>query len=111
MLHPLRVMLAVEGEIERTVAVLHDVIEDTALSPGHLRNLGYPVRVLEALDRLTRREGETYEAYVERLLPDPIARSVKLADLKDNLAYIQNPAREWRHTRERARKRIQEAAH
>lgn len=110
MLHPLRVMLAAEGEIGRMVAVLHDVIEDTAITLGDLRNLGYPIKVLEALDCLTRREEETYEAYVERLLPDPVARSVKLADLKDNLEHIQNPDRQWRQLREWARKRIQEAA-
>lgn len=109
-LHPLRVMLAVEGETERIVAVLHDVIEDTDLSLSDLRNLGYPDRVLQALDRLTRRQGETYEAYVERLLPDPIARAIKLADLKDNLTHIKDPATKWRDIRQRARTRIEEAA-
>jgi (p)ppGpp synthase/HD superfamily hydrolase len=85
-LHPLRVMAHVESDIERIVAVLHDVIEDTDCTFGDLRRLGYSERVIEALDRLTHRDGEAYETYIERIKDDPLARQVKLADLGDNLA-------------------------
>ena len=85
-LHPLRVMLRVESDVERIVALLHDVIEDSACTLEDLRRLGYPERVLTALDRLTRRDGEAYESYIERVQDDPLARRVKLADLTDNLA-------------------------
>ena len=84
-LHPLRVMLRLEGEAERMVAVLHDVVEDSSYTLEHLRGLGYPEEVLGALDCLTKREGETYEAFIERVLPHPLARRVKLADLEDNM--------------------------
>jgi (p)ppGpp synthase/HD superfamily hydrolase len=84
-LHPLRVMMRLESEAERTVALLHDVVEDTPWTLERLRALGYPEGVLAALDALTRREGETYEAFIERLRPDPLARRVKLADLEDNM--------------------------
>lgn len=84
-LHPLRVMLRLEGEAERMVAVLHDVVEDSACTLERLRGLGYPEEVLGALDCLTKREGETYEAFIERVLPHPLARRVKLADLEDNM--------------------------
>jgi (p)ppGpp synthase/HD superfamily hydrolase len=85
-LHPLRVLLQVESDVERIVAVLHDVIEDTACTLGDLRSLGYSERVIEALDRLTHRDGDAYDTYIERLTEDPLARQVKLADLVDNLA-------------------------
>ncbi len=44
-LHPLRVMFRVETEIERVVAVLHDVIEDTGRTPDNLRALGFSAEV------------------------------------------------------------------
>ncbi|MFP2904880.1 HD domain-containing protein [Pyxidicoccus sp. 3LFB2] len=84
-LHPLRVMMRLETDAERTVALLHDVVEDTPWTLERLRAAGYPEDVLAALDALTRRDGETYEAFVERLRPDALARRVKLADLEDNM--------------------------
>jgi (p)ppGpp synthase/HD superfamily hydrolase len=85
-LHPLRVMLQLDSDVARIVAVLHDVLEDTACSVVELRRAGYSEQIIEALDRLTRRDGEAYEIYIERIAEDPLARQVKLADLKDNLA-------------------------
>jgi (p)ppGpp synthase/HD superfamily hydrolase len=84
-LHPLRVMMRLETDEERTVAILHDVVEDTPWTLERLRGRGYPEGVLAALDALTRREGETYEAFIERLRPHALARRVKLADLEDNM--------------------------
>ncbi len=85
-LHPLRVMLQLESDDARIVAILHDVLEDTACSVVDLRRAGYSDSVIEALDRLTRRDGEAYEKYIERVAEDTLARQVKLADLRDNLA-------------------------
>ena len=84
-LHPLRVMCAVEGAPARMAAVLHDVIEDTEVTLVDLQNAGYPRAVVHAVDCLTHREGETYAAYIERVATDPIATVVKIADLRDNL--------------------------
>jgi (p)ppGpp synthase/HD superfamily hydrolase len=91
-LHPLRVMLALEGEDERIVGVLHDLVEDTGHTLDELLAAGYSEAVLAALDCLTRRDGETYEQFVERIKPNPIARRVKLADLADNLDVRRLPA-------------------
>jgi (p)ppGpp synthase/HD superfamily hydrolase len=84
-LHPLRVMMRLETEAERMAAILHDVVEDTPYTLERLRELGYPEEVLSALDCLTKRDGETYEAFIERVRPHPLARRVKLADLEDNM--------------------------
>ena len=83
-LHPLRVMSAVEGEPAKVVAVLHDVIEDTAITAEDLRREGFGEAVLVALTCLTHRKGEPYADYVVRCKGDEIARRVKLADLEDN---------------------------
>lgn len=91
-LHPLRVMMRLETDTERMVAVLHDVVEDSPWTLERLRGLGYPEEVLGALDCLTKREGETYEAFIERLRPHPLARRVKRADLEDNMDVRRLPA-------------------
>jgi len=84
-LHPLRVMFQMETEEEMIAAVLHDVLEDTAISPDHLKEMGFSERVLEALDSVTKRAGETYEDFVRRTASHPIGKKVKLADLRDNM--------------------------
>lgn len=88
-LHPLRVMLGVTDPTARVVAVLHDVVEDTDVTLDDLRRGGFPPDVVDAVDLVTRRDDESYEQFIERLAPDPIARAVKLADLADNM----DPAR------------------
>lgn len=84
-LHPLRLMLRMETDTERIVAVLHDVIEDSPHSLEELSHEGYPPEITEALDCLTKRENEPYAAFIERVKTNPLARKVKLADLEDNM--------------------------
>ncbi|MGE0228313.1 MAG: HD domain-containing protein [Dehalococcoidia bacterium] len=84
-LHPLRVMARVSTPEERLVAVLHDVVEDSPTTFDDLRAAGFDEAVVRAVDFLTRREDETYEAFIERVDGDALARRVKLADLEDNM--------------------------
>lgn len=84
--HPVRVMLKVEGEAERIAGVLHDVVEDTPIVPDDLSEKGYPPQIVEAVDALSKRAGESYMDYIERVCANPIAVKVKMADLEDNLA-------------------------
>ena len=100
-LHPLRVMLAMDTDEERRVAVLHDVIEDCQVTPDELLALGYPAKEVEAVVALSRREdeGESYEQFIQRLRPNALARKVKLADIEHNmdirrLAVVDERARE-----------------
>ena len=83
-LHPLRVMLRVDGAERQMAAVLHDVVEDTAWTLDALRQAGFGEAVLTAIDHLTRREGEDYLDFVRRAGRDPIAAAVKRADLLEN---------------------------
>lgn len=84
-LHPLRVMARVQTTEQKTVAILHDVVEDTPWTLEALRTEGFSEAIVRALDCLTRREGEDYFHFVQRSKSDPIARVVKLADLEDNM--------------------------
>jgi (p)ppGpp synthase/HD superfamily hydrolase len=93
-LHPLRMMLAVTSNAERIVAVLHDVCEDCpGWSFARMRSQGFSEEILAALDSVTKREGEAYMDFVRRAAANPIGRSVKLADLRDNcdLSRITSP--------------------
>lgn len=84
-LHPLRVMMAQKDETARVVAVLHDVVEDSAYGREELEHHGFGGQIWTAVDALTRRHGENYFDYVRRAKSDPIGRLVKIADIKDNL--------------------------
>lgn len=85
-LHPLRMMFAVKSEAERIVAVLHDVVEDCdSWSFDRLKAEGFAPSILDALDSVTKRAGEDYTAFVQRAGLNPIGRSVKFADLQDNM--------------------------
>ncbi len=88
-LHPLRVMMRVEGEDARIAAVLHDLVEDTHWTFDDLRTEGFGEAVVAALDGLTRRDGELYLDFCRRAATNELARQVKLADIDDNL----DPAR------------------
>jgi (p)ppGpp synthase/HD superfamily hydrolase len=84
-LHPLRVMARVQTATEKITAILHDVVEDSRWTFSDLEKEGFPRQVLDALDCVTKRDGEAYEDFVKRSASNPMARTVKLADLEDNM--------------------------
>jgi (p)ppGpp synthase/HD superfamily hydrolase len=92
-LHPLRVMLRMKTNDERIIALLHDVVEDTEYTLEDLRKAGYSQKILQSLDYLTKRDGEEYKEFINRVKHNPLARKVKIADVEDNLdlARIKNP--------------------
>jgi len=108
-LHPLRVMLRVSTAEERITAVLHDVVEDCGVSLDALREAGFSHSVIKAIDSVTSRPEESYEAFVLRAAADPIGRRVKLADLEDNsdLSRIANPTNRDHERIEKYRRAIQ----
>ena len=85
LLHPLRLMLRMDSEAAMMAAVLHDVVEDSDWTLDRLQARGFSPPVLRAVDALTRRPGEAYEAFIDRARTDSVARRVKIADLEDNM--------------------------
>ena len=67
------------------VALLHDVVEDTDWTIDALREQGFTEEILEALMCVTKKEGESYERFVERSKSNRFAREVKIADLRSNM--------------------------
>ncbi len=82
--HPWHVAEQMTDESACTAALLHDVIEDTDITPEYLLNAGISREVVEAVLLLTHEPGTDYLDYVRRLKSNPIARAVKLADLRHN---------------------------
>jgi hypothetical protein len=82
-LHPLAVADMVEGEDEKVVALLHDVLEDTEFSESSIRVL-FGDTITDAVVAMTKQPGEAYEDFILRAKQNPIARKVKLADLHHN---------------------------
>ena len=82
--HPLFVASLVEGELAKTVALLHDVVEDSDWTLEDLRKEGLPEEVVQAVGILTKKRNENYEEYILRVKQNPLARQVKLADLQHN---------------------------
>jgi (p)ppGpp synthase/HD superfamily hydrolase len=72
-------------EAAMMAAVLHDVVEDTDWTLEQLRERGFPDVVLDAVECLTHRDGESYEEFIERVRKNLIAQEVKIADLEDNM--------------------------
>jgi len=84
-LHPLRVMEKMDTDVAMAVAVLHDTVEDTKITLEELRTMGFPLEVVEAVDAMSHREGESYWDYIERVKSSSVATRVKIADLEDNM--------------------------
>ena len=84
-LHPLRVMLTMQSEIDRICAVLHDVVEDSDITLDDLRKEGFDEDIIQILDCLTKRKGEKYEDFITRVLTNKTACKIKLEDINDNM--------------------------
>jgi (p)ppGpp synthase/HD superfamily hydrolase len=85
-LHPLRVMMQMDTDEERIVAVLHDVVEDCeGWSFDRLMNEGFNSALVWSIAALTRKKGEAYNDFIARCSEGERSRKVKIADIRDNL--------------------------
>ena len=82
--HPFHLAEQMTDEETTVVALLHDVIEDTDYTLEDLRKLGFGERILEAIALMTHDDAVPYMEYVAAIKSNPIARAVKLADLRHN---------------------------
>lgn len=84
-LHPLRLMHRFRDPELQTIAILHDVVEDSEWTLKQLKDVGFSEPIVEAVDTLTRREDESYDSLIDRAASNSMAIQVKLADLEDNM--------------------------
>ncbi len=82
--HPIHLAEQMPDEATTITALLHDVVEDSPCTLEELRQMGFPESVLQAVGLMTHTDDTPYLDYVARLKHNPIARTVKLADLRHN---------------------------
>ena len=87
-LHPMRMMLQLNKEEERIVAILHDTIEKTQVNFSYLKDVGFNEEILSAVNSLTRRPDEDYVYYIRRVSKNKLATKVKIMDLRDNISSL-----------------------
>lgn len=100
--HPYHVAEQMNTEEEIIVALLHDVVEDTNITIEDLSKEGFNSNIIEALKLLTKKI-DNYEEYISKISTNPLAKKVKLADLKHNLDITRIP-----NPQERDYKRIEQ---
>jgi len=89
--HPTRVVerlkkQGITDEMTLAVAWLHDVLEDTEVEVEELKYNRIPLSVIDSVDVLTKRDEQSYEEYLHWIKRDCFARTVKIADILDNLS-------------------------
>lgn len=83
--HPIAVADKVSSDTEKVVALMHDVIEDSATTLDDIRKAGFSEDIIEALDCITKRDNEAYDDYLLRVASNGIAKTVKMADIAHNM--------------------------
>ena len=84
-LHPLRLMMSLDDEVEMISALLHDVIEDSDTTEEDLMKAGIPVESIEIIGYLTKQAGESYDDFIKRISAHKKASRVKIKDIEDNM--------------------------
>lgn len=82
--HPFHLAEQMTDELTTVCALLHDVVEDTDYTLSDLTEMGFPKEVTDAIALLTHDPAVPYMDYVAMAAKNPIARAVKIADLKHN---------------------------
>ena len=82
--HPFSVAYSMTDEYATCVALLHDIVEDTEITLDELAAEGFPYEVIRAIKKLTHQPNITYDDYIRAIKRNPLARQVKLADLRQN---------------------------
>ena len=106
--HVKEVASRVSGWDLKTVAILHDTIEDTVITAEDLLRVGFPKKIVAAVVALTKpKDCKNYLAEVRRkVLPNKLARVVKISD---NYANMRDRVSEWPKSA-KARKKLHEYA-
>lgn len=85
--HVKKVIDGVEGWDAKMVAALHDSVEDKGLDYPEMRQAGLSELIIEGVRAMTKPPGMPYLEYIENIVSkNPLARQVKVADIRANLS-------------------------
>lgn len=82
--HPFHLAEHMKDEATTIVALLHDVVEDSDYTLNDIAQMGFGEEITEAISLLTHKLSVPYMEYIANLKNNPIARTVKIADLEHN---------------------------
>lgn len=82
--HPFHLAEQMKTEETTIVALLHDVVEDTDITLEDLKEKGFNKEIIDAIALMTHDDDTDYMDYVREIKKNPIAKAVKLADLRHN---------------------------
>ena len=82
--HPFHLAEQMNTEETTIVALLHDLVEDTDYTIEDLVDMGFDKSITDAIALMTHADNVAYMDYVRAIRDNPIAKTVKLADLKHN---------------------------
>ena len=82
--HPFHLAEQMNTEETTIVALLHDLVEDTDYTIEALVDMGFDKSITDAIALMTHADNVAYMDYVRAIKDNPIAKTVKLADLKHN---------------------------
>ena len=82
--HPFHLAEQMNTEETTIVALLHDLVEDTDYTIEDLVDMGFDKSITDAIALMTHADNVAYMDYVRAIKDNPIAKTVKLADLKHN---------------------------
>ena len=81
--HPERVASRLTTPEAKVVCWLHDTVEDTSITVQDIAGQ-FGLETAAAVDAISRRDGEAWSDYIDRVAANPVARQVKISDLIDN---------------------------
>ena len=82
--HPFHLAEQMNTEETTIVALLHDLVEDTDYTIEDLVDMGFDKSITDAIALMTHADNVAYMDYVRAIKDNPIAKTVKLADLNHN---------------------------
>tara|TARA_R110002094_G_C4832515_1_gene205557 strand:- start:68 stop:487 length:420 start_codon:yes stop_codon:yes gene_type:complete len=68
------------------VAWLHDVIEDTSVTAEQLLAAGIPADIVQSVETISKKDGQSYLEYILDVRQDNLAREVKIEDITHNMS-------------------------
>lgn len=92
-LHPIYISTKFTSVNLKCIALLHDVVEDCDYTVDMLRRSNFDEEIVEAVDAISKRKGEVYADYIDRLSLNRMALTVKIEDMKHNsdTSRVRNP--------------------
>lgn len=87
--HPEAVARMVDGDFGKAVAWMHDILEDTECPASEI--MQFPEEISDAVFALTNHGIFPYYDYIDNVARRPLARIVKIADIRHNLSCDPSP--------------------